>query len=188
MRDFLALMNPTRWAVLAGVLGGLLFTLGVAGLHIHAEGKAAGRLEVQAKWDQSRLARAQAENRSLLVQAERIATLSNELTEAQSVHAKTTSDLDRARVGADKRGERVREQTAGDGLDRRLADAHCNVARTFAAGAFRAAAACRDHLAEIGLGAGGLVESSASAHYEHARAEALMRFSMPRSPFTKETP
>lgn len=186
MKDFLALMSPTRWAVLAGVLGGLLFTLGVAGLHIHSEGKAAGSADVQAEWDKARLAQVQAENRSLLVQAERIATLTNELAEAQSVHAKISSYLARARAGADKRGERVREQTAGDNLDRRLAAADCGVSRSFGAGAFRTATTCRNDLAEIGLGAGGLVESSASAHYEHARADALMKFSMPRSPFTKE--
>lgn len=188
MKDFLALMSSTRWAVLAGVLGGLLFALGAAGLHIHGEGKATGAAQVQAQWDKARLAQAQAENRSLLVQAERIATLSTELMEAQSAHATTRSNLAPARAAAGKRGERVRNEAAGNGLDRRLADAHCNITRTFAAGAFRAAAACRDDLAEIGLGAGGLVESSASAHYEHARADALMRFSMPRSPFTRETP
>ena len=134
----------------------------------------------------TRLAQAQAENRSLLVQAERIATLSTELMEAQSAHATARSNLASARAAAGKRGERVRNESAGTGLDQRIAAADCNITRTFAAGAFRAAAACRDDLAEIGLGAGGLVESSASAHYERARADALMHFSMPRSPFTKE--
>jgi hypothetical protein len=127
-------------------------------------------------------------NRSLLLQAERIATLSNELTEALNAYSITSNALASARTGAEYRGHRVRAVAAGPELEQRLGAAECGVARTFGAGAFRTAAACRDDVAALGLGTGGLVESAASAHYEHARAEALMRFSMPRTPFKKPTP
>ncbi|MDT4880359.1 hypothetical protein FQZ97_1161060 [compost metagenome] len=130
-----------------------------------------------------------AENRALLLQAERIATLSNDLTEALGAYSITSNYLVTGRERAGAAGQRVRSASApGGGLEQRLGAAECGVARTFAAGAFRTAAACRDDVAALGLGTGGLVESAASAHYEHARAEALMRFSMPRSPFApKET-
>jgi hypothetical protein len=122
-----------------------------------------------------------AENRALLVQAERIATLSNDLTEALAAYGTVSNNLTTARVEYRYRGERVRAAVQGDELDRRLGAAECGVARTFAAGAFRTAATCRNDLAEVGLGVGGLVEASASAQYEHDRAEALRRY---YSPFT----
>lgn len=152
------------------------------------------------KWDKARLASAHqsgydqakkevaierqaAENRALLNQREQIITLTNELTEARNAfdaaQRNRVAALDRAR----RDGQRVRLAAGSDELDRRVASAQCPVVRTFAAGAFRTATTCRDALAEIGLGAGGLVESSASAHYEHQRAQSLMKFSMPRSPF-----
>lgn len=121
-------------------------------------------------------------NRSLILQAERIATLSNELTEALNAYSITSNALAGARAGADHRGQRVRAVAAGPELEQRLGASECGVARTFAAGAFRTAQTCRDNVAELGLGVGGLVESSASAHYEHARAEALIRFTAPRAP------
>lgn len=128
-----------------------------------------------------------AENRALLLQREQIINLSNTLTELRDAHTKTTKDLASARAAADQRGQRVRNATpAGGELDQRIEAAECSVVRTFAAGAFRTAATCRDAVAEIGLGLGGLVESAASAHYEAGRADALIRFSMPRSPFTPQ--
>jgi hypothetical protein len=131
-----------------------------------------------------------AENRALLNQREQIITLSNDLTELRDAHTKATKDLATALAAADRRGQRVRNATpAGGELDQRIGAAECPVVRTFAAKAFRTAAACRDVVADLGFGAGGLVESAASAHYEAGRADALMRFSMPRSPFnTPEKP
>lgn len=183
IKDFSSIMNPTRWAVLAGVALALMMAAGGALLYAHGAGKDAGRSEVQAKWSAADLERAQAEIRTALLRAERVATLSNELMEAQSAHAQAVKDLAIARAGAHTRGQRVRNTAASNELDQRIAAAECTVARAFAAGSFRAAASCRDHLAEIGLGPGGLVESAASAHYEHRRAEALRQFVMPRSPF-----
>lgn len=183
MKDILALMNPTRWAILAGVVLALAAAVGGALAYTHSAGKDAGRAEVQASWNAEKLQQAQAEIRTALLRAERVATLSNQLMEAQSAHAKSINDLSIARTIAHARGQRVRHAAGGTALEQRIAAAECTVARTFAAGSFRAAAACRDRLAEIGLGAGGLVESSASAHYEHARAQSLMTFTMPRSPF-----
>jgi hypothetical protein len=180
MNRLLDIMSPTRWAVAGGVLLALL--AGAAWWHGAAvsEAREQGRAETRAAW----LA---AENRALLNMAERAATLSNELTEALHAYSIVSSHLASARTGADHRGQRVRSAAAPSGdLSSRLGAAECGVARAFAADAFRTAAACRDTVADLGLGVGGLVESSASAHAEHARADALMRFSMPRSPFTPD--
>lgn len=183
MKDILALMNPTRWAILAAVVLALAATVGSALVYTHSTGKDAGRAEVQADWNAEKLQQAQAEIRTALLRAERVAALSNHLMEAQSAHAQAIKDLSATRAGSRSRGQRVRDAAAGTELDQRIAAAECPVARTFAARAFRTAAACRDHLEDIGFGTGGLVESAASAHYEHARAQSLMNFTMPRSPF-----
>lgn len=128
--------------------------------------------------DQVRLDVAKAENRSLLIQREKIITLSNDLEVARNAHANVAKALGDARRNAVVSGQRVRNAatTSGGELDQRIAIAECSVVRTFAAKAFRAAAACRDNFAEIGLGTGGLVEASASSYYEHDRAEAVIKF------------
>lgn len=124
-----------------------------------------------------------ADNRALLTQREQIITLSNELTEARNAYDKTKTDLAAARDAARRSGQRVHNAAApGGGLEDRLGAAECGVARAFGAGAFRTAVACRGHIEELGYGAGGLVESSASARSEHRRAEALINFKMPKAP------
>lgn len=142
----------------------------------------------QAGYDQAKqeltVAQVAAENRSLLNQREQIITLNNALTDAINDYNHTKTQLDAAHALAWKSGERVRNvATTGDELDRRAAAADLNTLRTFGTGAFRTAQACRDVVAEAGYGPGGLVGSSASAHYEHAVAEGLSKFSMPKTPF-----
>lgn len=171
----------------------LLFALAVGGLGVlGALTWDKGRLQAARKagYDQAqaeaKAATTAAENRSLLLQREQIINLSNDLSEARNAYTVVAKSLNSSRSAADRSGQRVRSATpAGGELDQRLAAAECPVVRTFAARSFRAATACRDAVADLGLGAGGLVEAAASAHYEHARADALIRFSMPRSPFTK---
>jgi hypothetical protein len=154
-----------------------------------------GRLEDarQAGYNQAKqeltVAHVAAENRSLLNQREQIITLNNDLTDAINDYNRTKTQLDAAHALAWKSGERVRNVATPTGgeLDQRLAKADVGTLRTFGAGAFRTAQTCRDVVAEAGLGAGGLVASSASARFEHARAEGLSKFSMPKTPFkTKE--
>lgn len=175
----------TGYVLLAAlVVGGL----GVWGAMVWDKGRM--QAARQAGYDQAKAedqaAQTAAENRSLLNQREQIINLTNELTEARNAHDATKQDLGEARARAFAAGQRVRSAAAPTGdLEDRLAAAQCPIVRSFAAGAFRTAQSCRDAVAEIGLGSGGLVESAASARYEHARAEALMRFSMPRSPFTQ---
>lgn len=178
-----AATKPLRWQIYGALLLAGAGALGAA-VWWHA-----GRVQAthQAAYDKARGEQVRAENRALLVQQERIAALSTQLMEAQSAHTKTQASLATARAAAGQRGERVRSAAGGDELGLRLGAADCTVARGFAADAFRTATACRDAVAEIGLGSGGLVESAASAHYEHERADALMRFSMPLSPFSNPT-
>jgi hypothetical protein len=71
VKDFLALMNPTRWAVLGSVLAGLLLVASGIGWKLYDAGRDAGLAEL----DRYKLAQVQTTNRSLLVQAERIALL-----------------------------------------------------------------------------------------------------------------
>lgn len=124
-------------------------------------------------------------NRSLLNQRELILNLNNDLTEAINDYTRTKTQLDAAHAAAWSAGQRVRNVATPTGgeLDQRLAKADLSTLRTFGAGAFRTAQTCRDVVAEAGLGAGGLVASSASAHFERKRAEGLSNFSMPKSPF-----
>lgn len=141
----------------------------------------------QAGYDQAmeevKTAQVAADNRALLTQREQIITLSNELTEARNAYDKTQTDLAAARDAARRAGQRVHNAAApGGGLEDRLGAAECGVARAFGAGAFRTAVACRGHIEELGYGAGGLVGSSASARYEHRRAEAVINFKMPKAP------
>lgn len=53
MKDFLALMNPTRWAILGGVVAVLLALAGGIAVKVHSAGVETGRNEVQAKWDKA---------------------------------------------------------------------------------------------------------------------------------------
>lgn len=71
MKDILALMNPTRWAVLGSVLAGLLLVASGIGWKLYDAGRDAGLAEL----DRYKLAQVNATNRSLLVQAERIGLL-----------------------------------------------------------------------------------------------------------------
>ena len=64
-------MNPTRWAVLGSVLAGLLLVASGIGWKLYDAGRDAGLAEL----DRYKLAQVQTTNRSLLVQAERIALL-----------------------------------------------------------------------------------------------------------------
>lgn len=71
MKDLFALMNPTRWAVLAGVAAGLMLVLSGIGWKVYDTGKAAGLAELE----RYMLQQSTATNRSLIVQAERIGLL-----------------------------------------------------------------------------------------------------------------
>lgn len=193
MKTFLNFFNPTQWIILGGVLLALAAAFSGIAYSVHNAGVAKGEANRQAEVD--KLERAvlqaqleQAEERNMLLRAHlhRVNELTNELTEAKNAY----EDVNRKRLAAvalaDQRARRVRDLQATAELaastTEALAVAECNVVRTFAAGAYRTATTCRNAVADLGLGAGGLVEASASAHYEHSRAEALMRFTMPEPP------
>lgn len=132
-------------------------------------------------------AQTKADNRSLLIQREQIINLTNALSKARNDYAQTKLDLVAARNQLGAATARVQFAAApGSDLEYRLAAAGDGVSSAFGARAFRTAKTCRDDVATLGLGAGGLVESSASARYEHARAEALSGRLMPKSPFKEK--
>lgn len=129
-------------------------------------------------------AQTKADNRALLNQREQIINLTNALSKARNEYAQTKLDLAAARTQLGAAPVRVRNAAApGSDLESRLAAAGIGVASSFGAGAFRAVKKSRDDIASLGYGDGGLVESSASARYEHARAESLKQQLMPKSPF-----
>lgn len=160
---------------------GVLSSLAVAGATYRASLIEKGREEVRRDWQAS-------VNSDLIRQADRIATLSNDLAEALNAYGITSKALAASRVEYRARGERMRVAVAGDEVEQRFGATECGVARSVGAGAFRAAVACRGRVEELGLGVGGLVESSESAHYEYKRAEALVLFSAPRMPTTPTGP
>lgn len=185
-KELAGIMNPTRWAILGGVLLALVVAGGAAMATVYSNGKEAGAAKVQALRDADALADAKARTHDALAYTERVITLTSTLSELKNAYTTVAAGLIDARSRASVSGQRVRDATpAGGELDQRLAAAECPVVRAFGANAFRTAVSCRGHLAEIGLGPGGLVETSASEHYQAGRADALIRFSMPRSPFTK---
>ena len=144
-------------------------------------------------WDKNRLASAEeagyaravaekaveqtnSDNRSLLNQQEVIISLNNNLMKAKSEHSKTVRDLANVRAQLAVAAPRVQlAAETGSGLEYQLASAGNGIASVFGARAYRIAVACRNNLAEIGLGTGGLVESAASARYEYERAEAASK-------------
>ena len=67
MKDFLALMNPTRWAIAGAVLLALIAAL----IGIHAAGAASGRAEVRAEWEKAK-AEAQANQDAKTDRAEQV--------------------------------------------------------------------------------------------------------------------
>lgn len=185
-KELAGIMNPTRWAILGGVLLALVVAGGAAMATVYSNGKDAGAAKVQALRDADALADAKARTHDALAYTERVITLTSTLTELKNAYTTVAAGLNDARHRASVSGQRVRDATpAGGELDQRLAAAECQVGRTFGADAFRTAVSCRGDLAEIGLGPHGLVETSAAEHYQAGRADALITFSMPRSPFTK---
>jgi hypothetical protein len=182
MTRILNIFNPTQWYILLVAAGAFLALAGAGAWYAHSEGKEAGRAEVQAKWDKQRLSQADANNRSLMNQAEKIATLSTELMDAERAQTKVIADLARARAVADSRARVLRARAATDELAARVAAAEREKLNEFATRAYAAAVRGRDAVAELGLRAGGYVEAAAAAHAEHARAEALVKFVTPRMP------
>jgi hypothetical protein len=193
MTRFLSFFNPTQWYILGGVLLALTLAFGAIGVKIHSSGVAVGEANKQVEVDKLE---GQITQMKLELEQERVMVLRahlirvNELQTALTEAKNANQEIERKRLAAvalaDRRARELRDNQATEQLAVRtveaLATAECNVVRTFAAGAYRTATTCRDAVAEIGLGVGGLVETSASAHYEHDRAEALMRFTMPTAP------
>lgn len=196
----LSFFNPTQWYILGGVLLALTVAFGAIGFKIHSSGVAVGEAnkaaeisrmnqvvaEMKLQLKQTELEREQERVMLLNAHLNRVNDLTNELTEAKNAYEEVNRKRLAALNLAAERARRVRDLQATAELTasttQALAVAECNVVRTFAAGAYRTATTCRNAVADLGLGAGGLVEASASAHYEHGRAEALMKFTMPAMP------
>ena len=86
IKDFLALMNPTRWAIAGGVLLALLLALW--GLHRH--GVNTGRAEVRAEWDQAKASAEAAQEQRTEQAAE---TLVQEVEVIRTVYRDRTKEV-----------------------------------------------------------------------------------------------
>lgn len=173
-----AARKPALWGA---VLAGASLVAGATLWHGHVAGKAIKAARADGA-NSVRLEQLAADNRSLINQAERGHTLTASLTKAKNEAHQSQIDLSGARARSAGAGQRLREQSTD--LNSRIAATECPVVRGFAADAYRTASACRGDIESLGLGVGGLVESAESAHYEHARAEALMKFALPETALT----
>lgn len=200
MKNILSILNPTQWAIFAGVSLALVLAVTAVGYKIHAAGFEAGAKsrDVQIETLRKEIAQLQMDRIQLELDLEmqrvamanahtiRVTQLVNQLKEAQDANTKIERARRDALALAERRARELRDNRSTSelalGTTKALAVAECNVVRTFAAGAYRTATTCRDAVADLGLGAGGLVEATASAYHEHERAEALMRFVMPDQP------
>lgn len=178
MKDLLALMSPTRWAVFLGTLAVLVLAGTFFVSRATSQAREDGRNEVRAE----HLA---AQNRGMLIQAERIATLISANEEIQHAYNKATHELsvvelDRART------ERVRdsERAAISAAAGRAASDSCG---RYASAAERNLAGVEADATALGLRAAG---ASATAHALKRtldeQAQAVKRFAMPQSPFKQE--
>lgn len=141
MKDFLALMNPTRWAILAGAVAVLLALAGGAVLTAHSKGVDAGRAEVRADW----LAADNAALRESQREVTRLVDITNNLNEAYREQTQTI-DLMAARLRAG--GLRVTKAER----DAAITAASAEAVRGYATTAADSFAACRDEYVDLGQG------------------------------------
>lgn len=176
MRDFLALMNPSRWALLAGVM--MLSLVGAA-----AGARAIYDAGYEAAANKAAAEHATKDNAALkdaLDQVQYLTDANQILQKEYNDAALAISDLRAARSSA--AGLRDAERKAIVAAAVRAASDACG---RYAEAAERDIAVVEDDAERLGLEA---ARASAAAHALRSSNDALMKFSMPRSPFTKETP
>ena len=175
MRDFLALMNPSRWALLAGVLMLSLVGAAVGARAIYNAGYAAAANKAAAE-------HATKDNAALKAALDQVQHLTDANQILQREYNDATlaiSDLRAARSSA--AGLRDAERKAIVAAAVRAASDTCG---RYASAAERDIAGVEADAEAMGLRAAG---AAAAAHALRGSDAALMSFSMPRSPFTKET-
>lgn len=141
LKEAASLMNPSRWAVLAGVLGGLILTAGAAAMHIHGKGVSAGRAEIKAQW----LEAENADLRAARLEASRLAAITNNLNEVNREQNRT---IDRLADDLRARGVRISKAERDAAIAAGTADA----VRRYATTAADNFGACREEYVDLGRG------------------------------------
>lgn len=142
MKDFLALMNPTRWAILAGMAAVLLALAGGVAVKVHSSGVKSGEAGVRAEW----FAADNAALRESMLEVARLTTVTNNLNEAYRVQTQTIDDLERS-----ARADGVRVTKAQ--RDAAIAQGSAEAVRHYAGVAGDVYQACRDEYRALGYDA-----------------------------------
>lgn len=175
LKDAASLMNPTRWAVLAGVLGALVLVVGASAMHIHGKGVAAGRAEIKAQW----LEAENADLRAARLEASRLASITNNLNE---VNREQNQTIDRLADDLRSRGVRITKAER----DAAIAAGDAEAVRRYATTAADHFGACREEYVDLGRG---YAKCSATAQSLNAYAnEVSGRPSRPTAPTNPTAP
>jgi uncharacterized protein YukE len=144
MKDLIAIMNPTRWAVLAGVVVVLLGVASGAVLTAHSKGVVSGQAEIRAEWlaaDNTALRESQRE-------VSRLSGIVNNLNEVYREQIETIGRMaDTLRAG----GLRVSKAER----DAAIAAGTAEAVRGYASTAADTFAACRSEYVSLGQGYAG---------------------------------
>lgn len=149
VKDFLALMNPTRWAVLGGVLAGLVLLLSGVLWRVHAAGAEAERgRQAQQQLDLER------------EYGREVARLQGRVNNLQEVYLEQTQTIDQLERNA-RRADAGRVRAERTDQDRAIAAAEAPALRAFATTARDRYQDCRGEYRALG--------------FEHARCSAGTR-------------
>lgn len=112
MTDILAILNPYRWLLLAGLVLAMAVGLVVAKHHYDEGKRAEGRAEVQAKWDRDRDAQKTAAIAEAARNAQETTRRLAEQRKAQETHDAQLAQAQHDAVAADRAAVSLRSQLA----------------------------------------------------------------------------
>lgn len=162
MNNLLDWFNPTRWAILFGVLLALVAALGTTGWKLYDNGKQAGQAALRAQW-------LGFENDALREQARETARLTGIVNNLEEANRETLNTLDAAeRRLADADAQRLRALKAG--RDAAIATATAETLRGYATTAADLYGACRTEYRALGFSA---ARCSAAAHTLNSYADTV---------------
>jgi len=162
MNNLLNWFNPTRWAILFGVLLALVTSMGAAGWKLYDSGKQDGHAELRAQW----LA---FENDALREQARETARLTGIVNNLEEANRETLNTLDAAeRRISDADAQRVRIAKAS--RDAAIAAATAEALRGYATTAADLYGECRTEHRALGFAA---ARCSATAHTLNSYADTV---------------
>jgi len=136
---------------------------------------------VKLELSEYKLEQSGADNRSLIVLAERNLTLSAELDTLKSKETQYAKDILDARNRVVIATNRMRKPTAAE-LERDFRAAGYDRASTYASGVEGIYRSCREEYIDLGLGPDGAAEAAKAAYIQEGRANALLKALRPVPP------